>query len=540
MRHILLVLLLLSLSQALLGQSDEKLLIGEVSYITSQNVYVRFASTEGINTGDTIFIQQNENYMPVLIVQNLSSISCVCIPISQIQLSVTEKLVAWHKSASVEDTEIETPQKDPDIKPPEPIVQKTTEPVEGTIQKTMKPEPKINGRISISSYSNFSNAGISSTQRMRYVFSLNADNIGHSGLSFESYFSFSHRNNEWEEIKDNIYNGLKIYNLALNYNFNNDINLWFGRKINPKVSNVGAIDGLQFEKKFGEFTTGIIVGSRPDWQDYSFNFDLFQAGVYFSHELNNDRGNMQSTLSFFEQENNWKTDRRFIYFQHANRLIKKVYFFGSGEIDLYKKVNDTKENTFKLSNLYLSIRYRIFRQLSLSVSYSARNNLIYYETYKSFIDKLLETETLQGFTVSVNYRPITRMSIGARAGYRYRAQDLKPSRNLYTYISFSRIPVINTAATISATFLETSYISGRVYGIHLSHDLISGILFAGLSYRYIDYNFYHEEIPVAQHSLDINLNWRFLKTFFMSLNYESAFENEITFNRLYINLTKRF
>ena len=51
-------------------------------------------------------------------------------------------------------------------------------------------------------------------------------------------------------MKENIFTGLKIYNLSASYAINETMSLSFGRKINPKLSSVGAIDGLQFEKKF--------------------------------------------------------------------------------------------------------------------------------------------------------------------------------------------------------------------------------------------------------------------------------------------------
>ena len=34
---------------------------GTVSYVSSQNVYVKFSSTRGINIGDTLFIKKQEN-----------------------------------------------------------------------------------------------------------------------------------------------------------------------------------------------------------------------------------------------------------------------------------------------------------------------------------------------------------------------------------------------------------------------------------------------------------------------------------------------
>ena len=134
-------------------------------------------------------------------------------------------------------------------------------------------------------------------------------------------------------------------------------------------------------------------------------------------------------------------------------------------MDLYKKVNDNHESTFNLTNLYLSLRYRVIRQLSLSISYSARQNIIYYETYKDFLERLLDHETLQGWRFQINYRPVKNLSLGVNTGYRFRKEDPKASKNLYGYITYSRIPGLNAAITLSATLLETSYITGNIYSI---------------------------------------------------------------------------
>ena len=73
---------------------------GNVSYISSQNIYVKFKSTKHISVGDTLYVNQNGQLIPALLVSNLSSISCVCTPISSIKLEVNDKLIAKQKQRS--------------------------------------------------------------------------------------------------------------------------------------------------------------------------------------------------------------------------------------------------------------------------------------------------------------------------------------------------------------------------------------------------------------------------------------------------------
>ncbi len=500
---------------------------GSVSYATSQNVYVKFQSTENINIGDTLFIKQGNQLIPVLSVYSLSSISCVCARISSKELKVSDVIFAKPKSKiPVPNEQVQQKQ---EIIPLPVEEKKDTLPSEST-PKELKQD--VFGKVSISSYTNFSNADADNSQRMRYTVSFNMNNIAKSKLSLESYLSFVHSNNNWSEVQENLFNGLKVYNLSLRYDFNESTTLAFGRKINPMLSSVGAIDGLQFEKRFKSISVGAFVGSRPDYNDYSYSFKLLQYGAFVGHNYQKDKKNMQTSIAYVEQKNDGNTDRRFIYFQHANSLLKKVYFFGSIEADLYEEVktvdtatsevNYKSQTSFKLSNLYLLLRYNITRNLSMSFSYSARQNIIYYETYKDFIDRLLESQTLKGYRLMVNYRPVKNLSLGVKGGIRYRADDpnqgtilfdlIKYSaRDLYSYITYSRVPGINAAATFSFTILESSYMTGNIYSLGLTRDLVPGKLSAGLNYRYVDYNFRNAETPLVQNIGEIDLTWRIVK-----------------------------
>lgn len=543
MRYLIVTLVLVLVGLNLKGQTLSEPEEGSISYITTQNIYVNFRSTENIAVGDTLFIKQNDQLIPVLKVTNLSSISCVCLPIGDRQFLVSDKVYSKQKPKKTE-APVKTGESQSTVTIP-PDVKKDTVATEKPLPK--KPKQVISGRASVSSYANFSNTTADNSLRMRYTLTLNAKNLGNSKLSAESYISFVHKNKEWSEIKSNIFNGLKIYSLAFKYDFNANTNLWFGRKINPKLSNVGAIDGLQFEKKHKSISYGIVAGTRPDYIDYSFNAKLFQFGGYFAHDYATKNGNMQNSMAIIEQEYNGKTDRRFAYFQHSNMLIKNLYLFGSIEFDLYKKVLNKVDSTFSqdnspsLSNVYFSVRYKINRQVSVSGSYSARQNIIYYETFATnIIERLLESSALQGYNFQLNYHPLKSVSLGARAGYRSRKEDPAPSKNLYGYITFSRVPVINAMATLSATWMETGYLSGKIYSVGLNRDIISGKLSGGLSYKYVDYKFTTYESKLVQNMGEIDLTWKIYIKLYGSLNYEGTFEKSTTYNRIYFNLTQRF
>jgi len=537
MKNLLLGLLLVLLVFNLKAQTSYEAFEGTISFVTSQNVYVKFQSTERIVVGDTLFLTQNNSKIPVLVVKELSSISCVCISISSKELSVGEKLSTQLKLKQPDKIDVVT------VKPV--VTAQTAKTDTSSLKKELPKELKqsISGRVSVSSYSNFSSVADFS-QRMRYSFSLNAMNIGGSKLSGETYISFVHKMNEWSEVKSNIFNGLKIYSLALNYAFNPTNSIWIGRKINPKLSNMGAVDGIQYETKIKKFTAGIVAGTRPDYMNYSFNAKLLQYGAYVGHDYANKKGFMQTSLAFVEQTNNGNTDRRFAYLQHTNSLLGNLSFFGSVEFDMFNMVKVdttlTQDNKPSLSNLYVSLRYKVMKQLSFSLSYSNRQNIIYYETYKNIIEQLLDASTTQGYMFQVSVHPVKNISIGANAGYRFSKPDPRPTKNLYTYVTFSKVPWINSSATLSATLMETAYLSGQIYSAGLSRDVLPGKIYGGIGYRYVSYKFQNSETPLVQNMAEMNLTWRMMKKLSCSLNYEGTFEKGRNYDRIYVNLTQRF
>lgn len=502
---------------------------GRVSYVSTQNIYISFRTTDGIETGDTLMLGSEKGLTPALIVTQKSSISCIAKALEGIKLKVDDMVVA---NASIK---IEAPK----VKPVKEKKDKTE------ISKPKKPtkrknKERIYGRLALASYSNFSNTSIDNKQRMRYTLSFRGDHIGGSKFSTDNYISFSHRSGEWSRIQDNIFEGLKIYSLALKYDISYSTNIWIGRKINSHVANIGAIDGIQFQTAYKNFTFGIAGGSRPDYSDYSINTNLLQYGGFVAHSFQTKSGNASTSLALFEQTNMHMTDRRFAYFQHSNSLIKNLNIFASCELDLYKLENDRPTNTLDLTGLYVSLRYRPWRKISLSTSYDARRNIIYYESYKNLADRILENETRQGFRFQVLLRPINYLTASLRAGYRYRANDPAPTNNASAYITYSRVPVLNGTVSINATMLNTSYLSGMQYALNLSKDMYNGKLYTRLNFRLIDYNFNNSPMGMFQNIGELSLNYRIYKKLQFTANYEATLEKNNLYNRIYLGLIKRF
>jgi len=538
MKTHLLVIFLFFLGILAYGQSSPEVLNGKVSFITSQNVYVQFDNTDGIRLGDTLYITKDNMLVPALIVNSLSSISCVGTSLAKNTFTLSTSIVAKKRE------EKKLNKKEGDSRNAvllsHPEVQNTNS------KKQVKPNrERIDGRLSVSSYTNLSSAY--SSERLRYNLTMNAEHISNSNLSAESYVSFTHllsfpgRTTDWSGLN----NALKIYSLAIKYDLSKTSILTFGRKIYNNMSNIGAVDGLEYEKTSKNFTFGVLAGSHPDYFDYSFNPKLVQFGAFASHNMHNDNGIMQTSFGIFDQLNNFKTDRQFAYFQHSNSLLKNVDLFSSFEVDLYGFVNKQLTNTFNLTSAYISIRFRPFKNLSTSLSYDARKNIYYYETFpQNKIDSTLDKETRQGLRFNVLYRPFKYFALGGNAGYNLPTINTKESMNANSYLCYTQLP-FNTTGILTVTGLKTSYIkSMMVYGLSLNRDFLAGKVNAQIEYRMGNFQYTNTILPTKQNIGQMSLFWRIAKKLTVSANFEGTLETNSGINNnyanIYINISQRF
>ncbi|WP_337872030.1 hypothetical protein [Ignavibacterium sp.] len=514
---------------------------GTVSYISAQMVYVKFENTEGIEIGDSLFINKNKSYSPKLIVKFLSSISASCEKIDDSDFKRGDKLYAFIKkndeSTVLQDsTTIESKLNQQVV-----IQDQNLESSPTNTSDIFLSGNYFNGRYSIQSYSNISNyKGENDYQSWRHSLRIDYENIGYTNLSFYAYSIFNYRTTEWSSVTKNYFNALRIYDLHLKYEFNSDHQIWIGRFLNPRISNLSTVDGLLLESNFNIFSVGVVAGTRPDWGDFTFNSKLIECGVYLFRSDSLANGFIENTISLFQQTNNSRTDRRFIYFQHSNNAIRNFNLFASSEVDLYKRESGVEKNQFNLTSAFLSATYYPAREFSLNVSYDARKNVIYYETLKSLTDSVLENETRQGFRVRTTFKPFKYFGASLFAGYRFRKSDVKPSRNFGASIYYSFIPLIESGINISYNKLISNYVDGDVYSVYMSKSLTQFNSDISIGYRKTAYKF-----PLSQNSFDenallIDYNLMLFKQLNFSVSYEGAFENRRTTSRFLVGITTRF
>lgn len=532
-----LLIILILVSSASFSQSGEKeIRKGNVSFISSQNIYVKFDRTDGINVGDTLFTVSGNNSKAALIVRFISSTSCAGEKIINKDFKVNDEIIAYvsiQKNEAKGETIVNSNNVEISESAPEVKIQSNS-----PIRKT---NSGFSGRISSQSYTNFSNySDRGNNQRWRHSVRLSAENIESTGLSFSTYSIFAYKVDDWQQVSSNIGKALKVYDLNLGYRFDESTRMWLGRYLNRKISNISAVDGLQIERDFSSFIIGLVGGSRPDFSDFGYNFKLFEYGFYINKTDTLGNGIMDNTLSVFEQTNDFKTDRRFLYIQHSNNVIEKTSFFVSTEIDLYKKILDKEENSPTLTSLFLSARYAPVRELSFSLSYDARKNVIYYETFKSFVDSVFENETRQGVRFRTNIRPFKNLNIGLNYGYRYRKSDLKQNISYGGYLSYTNIPFLKVSSNLSFNRLNSSYLEGDIYSVFIYKTIQQISLDISVGFRLTEYLLLKNNSRYNEKSILVDVSTSLLNPVYISFGYEGIFEQVRTSGRILFDLSLRF
>lgn len=503
---------------------------GKVSFVSASNVYVKFDETADIKSGDTLFIANEGTWSPALIVKKKSSLSVVTILLPNFKTPIVGDEI---RAKGLKAAEVITPTTEPLAAVPVVV---TIDTADVTIKNDKKDrKPLVNGRFSVSTNASLAD-GDNNYQRIRMAYTLNASNLGGGNFSTQQYITYRHRYGIDQQL--GFYNDFKIYTLALSYEKGGHI-ATLGRRINSRITNMGAIDGIQYEKKSGDWIGGMFVGSRPDPLDYTFNINLMQGGVFVSHEHQTKEGLIQTSLAFVEQRNHAETDRRFTYFQHSSTIGKNINLFGSVELDIYQKIKEQVSHSIKLTGAYFSLRYRPFRALNLTASYDNRRNVIFYETNRTYIDQLLNQETRQGYRLMVSYNIWRNININGSAFYRYQENAATPTKNYVANVTFNNM-LKGVNLGFNANLLESYYFNGSIIGGRIDKNLLNGQANLEVNYRKVNYLFFSGEQTLKQDIVGFSVNINVSRLTSFVLSYEGTFDPIKNYHRYFVTAIQRF
>ncbi|MGB5499362.1 MAG: hypothetical protein WBM77_10575 [Maribacter sp.] len=519
------IIVFIVLTYNVFGQTDDPILSGTVSFVTSNNIYVKFENTQAIAIGDSLKLSSTNT--ACLVVKSKSSSSCVCQVVNGCEIKKGDEVSHSPK-----------PMLEADLLEAQP--QQIFEPEVLEVDEDPIYKEKIRGRISASSYSTLA-SDRDDRHRIMSRFSIDANHIKDSKFSFNTYLNYRHILDQAEtsSLQNNSF--LRVFNLGVRYDASPTLSVTLGRNINPKISSIGAIDGLQVEKYFGKSYAGAIVGFRPDIFDYGFNADLLQYGGYVGTITDTDVFYSQTTFGAIEQRSNGDIDRRYVYLQHSSTIYKNLNIFSSMEMDIFSKVNNTTKNNLRLTNLYVSARYRFSRKLNLMLSYDSRKRIIYYESFQTEIERLLDEDIArQGARARINFRPYKNILAGVSYSKRFQSNSDNKSDNIHGYVTLTKVPNIGGRLSLTYNRNESNYLESNIGAARYTRAFLNGRLNTDLYYRLVFYDYTSGIDSLEQHYFGTSMSYNINRKLLVSISGELSTFNDENNIRIYSRIVQRF
>jgi hypothetical protein len=374
-----------------------------------------------------------------------------------------------------------------------------------------------------------------------YRFSFDAQHISNSRFSVETYMNYRQTLTTAGNPSSSTQNALNIYNLALRYDTKSGFNIAVGRRINPKVTSLGAVDGVQMEKYFGNFYLGAIGGFRPDFTSYGFNKNLLEFGSYAGFKSERQNYLSQTTVGMMEQRNLGNIDRRYAFFQYSSTIGSKLNLYSSIEADLYDGLETGYISTFRLTNLFASVSYRISRAIDLYASYDTRKQILYYETMKTEIEKLLENDwARQGVRLRMNVRPVKFLNFSLSYSKRFQSNDQNSSDNYNGMINLSKLPWMGGGISINYNKNISSYQGIQVFSVRHYRTLVKDHIDSELYYRVANYSYSREDLSNQQTYYGGSIYIRFVKKISFSVLAEMGTQQNNHYYRVNGRISKNF
>jgi len=533
MMHRIVIVFVFMLST--LALSAQEVRQAEVSYVNDQSVYLRFQNTEGLSEGDTLFNQNGGQ--ACLRIQKISSVSCLAERIANCEISKGQ-IFEVRLSADATPAEEEVPE---ELESPQ-VVESTSDSLSRSQvrDRSNRIRSKDRGYLNLS-LNNGSTLSTNGRENFRTNFraSLKVDSLFGQNLSLEAYGNMQDFRRSYESDGENF--RALIYNLALIYKPSSHHQLVVGRKINSRISSLGAIDGLQWEGNWNNWRAGAIVGSRPDFSNYGYNANLLQYGAYGAYDWSTKSWIGQWTVGLMEQRNQGAIDRRYLYTQQSMRWGKWSWF-ASSEIDLYENFDTAQAGTkARLTSLYLSMRYRPTSRLTLFSSYDTRQQIIFFERYDSDVERLLaEQGARQGFRLRGDYRFFRATHLGLSYNVRTNPTFGNRSQNLQAYLSHHRLPWIGGSLTYRFNKNQNGNLNSEINSLRYSRSFNSGFRMSAY-YRYASYRYVLREITLdPQHYYGAELSWLIAKDWNLGIMGEYSQISDQDLFRMYLRIQKRF
>lgn len=422
----------------------------EVTYISSEGIYINAGTNASLNKGDTLLIYRGDIKIATVLIDNISSRSSACsiveqfgsIQIGDLLKKIDGTLVQLNdeldeKNITKESKKAISPKREKDIN-------------------------KIRGYVAFQQYyqKDFTSSSLSSYQpSLKTKFRI--DNINGSNLSFQ----MKHRSRMYHRSKSIIIGGDKnewshrIYEFALYSNNKAGSFQWsIGRQSVYQARGVGYIDGLYLSKELNDkVSVGTALGSEPDYLDQKIDFKRNKAALFINY-INGDyeKGRLSLSAAVAGSYISGEINREFFSFT-TDYYNSRFSVNQAVEIDMYRSWRkDAIGKTFSLANYYGRINYNVSDRIRLNFAYDNRNRIRYNDDVL-IADSLFDNSSHQGVRFGTTIRLNRDVTFTGNTGIRFRSDEIDNNLFFNTGINIMRFPAQYNSLSFRFAYVNTMF-----------------------------------------------------------------------------------
>jgi hypothetical protein len=176
------------------------------------------------------------------------------------------------------------------------------------------------------------------------------------------------------------------------------------------------------------------------------------------------------------------------------------------------------------------------------VSYDSRKRILYYETFQTEIERLLDEDIArQGIRARLSFRPIKYVNAGISYGKRFQNNEQNQSDNMQAYVTFSRLPQVGGRLNLSYNRNSSSYLESNIGSIRHSRSLLrNNRLNADFYYRYVYYQYTNLADPLQQNYFGTGITYNLTRNLLLSISGELTTFNDENNYRINTRIVQRF
>jgi len=437
----------------------------KVSYISKQNIYIDAGKADGIWSGDSVIVKQQDSPVALLKIQYAADHSASAILKKGKMPKVGDVIVLLvrHKI-----------QKMPKKNETRTRAQQTRQ---SARRSNFENRTKISGSISFNWYRiqdqssrkmTFDQPGARVNIKIKNLFGKGYELRIKNRLRYQKRsYTYGDRlpEDQWRN---------RLYTVSFSYkNPSSVINYQIGRVLANTIGSIGYIDGALVQANVSPFLhVGLFGGTQLDRNDYPSGvakyglFAQFQRGDYRSRRW-------ETALALSGEYVGNIVDRELVYMMNSFST-QKLSIYQSADIDINRAWRQQRAGeNMSLSNLYVNGTYRVSRALSFGFSYDSRKNYYSYQ-WRSIADSLFDDAMRYGTRGSINVRLPRHWSIMANAGARLKQGEQQTSTSFAASIRKSNITPLRLFLGLYGSGFSNNYTQGNHASVRLGANLKSG------------------------------------------------------------------